>query len=58
MLLKRGGLVMVQKKERVTVTLSPELNEELREQAEKRGLSMSTIVTLALEQYFKLEKKA
>lgn len=49
---------MVQKKERVTVTLSPELNEELREQAEKRGLSMSTIVTLALEQYFKLEKKA
>jgi len=49
---------MVEKKERITVTLSPGLNEELREQAKKRGLSMSTIVTLALEEYFNLEKKA
>lgn len=49
---------MDEKKERITVTLSSRLNDELREQAKNRGLSMSTIVTLALEEYFKSEKRA
>jgi predicted amino acid-binding ACT domain protein len=40
-------------KSRVTVALANELNEKLRREAKERGLSITTIVTLALEDYFK-----
>ncbi|MFW3506087.1 CopG family transcriptional regulator [Streptococcus hyovaginalis] len=40
-------------KSRVTVALANELNERLRKEAKERGLSITTIVTLALEDYFK-----
>lgn len=40
-------------KSRVTVALANELNEKLRTEAKERGLSITTIVTLALEDYFK-----
>lgn len=46
---------MSKKKERVTITLSPNVHKKLRDEAEKRGLAMSTIVTLALEEYERKE---
>lgn len=40
-------------KSRVTVAITTEMNEKLREEAKKRGLSISAVVTLALEDYLK-----
>ena len=45
-------------KSRVTVAITAEMNEKLREEAKKRGLSISAVVTLALEDYLKKIKKA
>ena len=41
-------------KSRVTVAITAEMNEKLREEAKKRGLSISAVVTLALEDYLKI----
>ena len=46
-------LMSTEGKSRVTVALANELNEKLRKEAKERGLSITTIVTLALEDYFK-----
>ena len=46
-------LMSAEGKSRVTVALANELNEKLRTEAKERGLSITTIVTLALEDYFK-----
>ncbi|MDY5974818.1 MAG: CopG family transcriptional regulator [Streptococcus hyovaginalis] len=46
-------LMSAEGKSRVTVALANELNERLRKEAKERGLSITTIVTLALEDYFK-----
>lgn len=46
-------LMSAEGKIRVTVALANELNEKLRKEAKERGLSITTIVTLALEDYFK-----
>jgi len=46
-------LMSAEGKSRVTVALANELNEKLRKEAKERGLSITTIVTLALEDYFK-----
>ena len=46
-------LMSAEGKSRVTVALANELNEKLRIEAKERGLSITTIVTLALEDYFK-----
>lgn len=46
-------LMSAERKSRVTVALANELNERLRKEAKERGLSITTIVTLALEDYFK-----
>jgi len=43
-------------KKRITVSLTSELDQKLREEAKKRGLSISTVVTLALEEYWKSGK--
>lgn len=47
---------MAADKKRITVSLTSELDQKLREEAKKRGLSISTVVTLALEEYWKSGK--
>lgn len=43
------------KKERVRINLdiSKDLNEKLRQEADKRDMSMNALIRLALENYFK-----
>ncbi len=56
-----GGLslkdiVMIEQKKRITVSITPEMDKKLRQEAKDRGLSVSTVVTLALEEYWKSGK--
>lgn len=43
-------------KKRITVSITREMDEKLRQEAKDRGLSISTVVTLALEEYWKSGK--
>ena len=43
-------------KKRITITVTPEMDQKLRQEAKDRGLSISTVVTLALEEYWKSGK--
>lgn len=43
-------------KKRITVSITPEMDEKLRQEAKDRGLSISTVITLALEEYWKSGK--
>lgn len=45
-----------EQKKRITVSITPEMDKKLRQEAKDRGLSVSTVVTLALEEYWKNEK--
>lgn len=49
----RRDYMATNEKSRVTVAITTEMNEKLREEAKKRGLSISAVVTLALEDYLK-----
>ena len=49
----RRDYMATNEKSRVTVAITAEMNEKLREEAKKRGLSISAVVTLALEDYLK-----
>ena len=44
------------RKKRITITVTPEMDKKLRREAKERGLSISTVVTLALEEYWKSGK--
>ena len=49
----RRDYMATNEKSRVTVAITAEMNKKLREEAKKRGLSISAVVTLALEDYLK-----
>ena len=49
----RRDYMATDEKSRVTVAITAEMNKKLREEAKKRGLSISAVVTLALEDYLK-----
>jgi post-segregation antitoxin (ccd killing protein) len=45
-----------EEKKRITFSITSEMDKKLRQEAKKRGLSVSTVVTLALEEYWKSGK--
>ncbi|MCD5250652.1 ribbon-helix-helix protein, CopG family [Enterococcus faecalis] len=45
-------------KKRLTITLSPAVLEYLENTAKEKGLSKSAVITVALEEYKKGQKKA
>lgn len=49
-------LLVKEQKKRITVSITPEMDKKLRQEAKDRGLSVSTVVTLALEEYWKSGK--
>ena len=49
-------LLAKEHKKRITVSVTPEMDKKLRQEAKDRGLSVSTVVTLALEEYWKSGK--
>lgn len=54
---KRWVILLTEEhKKRIAVSITPEMDEKLREEAKDRGLSISTVLTLALEEYSKTAK--
>ena len=45
-------------KKRLTITISPNIYEELEKLAKEKGLSKSAILTIAFEEYKKGQKNA
>lgn len=45
-----------EEKKRITFSITSEMDKKLREEAKKRGLPVSTVVKLALEEYWKSGK--
>jgi len=54
----KGGKKMSQKSKRLTITLAPNVYENLEKKAEEKGLSKSAYITLALVEQMKGQKNA
>lgn len=53
----KGGCKLEKKKKRLTITMSESILNNLEEMAKEMGLSKSAVITIALEEYRKGQKK-